>query len=97
RKGHQMSRARRSRLAAALDQQPVQHVLAILGLDDRILDRPGAAARGWYHWPSPRLIWRPSLPRADAYVRPGHDQISLVFAGPLIICTEYKSAASSGS
>jgi hypothetical protein len=77
---HQVDRAGGGGFTAALDEKPVQHMLAVLGLDDGILGRMAVAAGrliplavATAHMPALHLNNR----NADA--RP--DQVSLVLGG----------------
>ena len=79
-----MGRAGGGGFAAVLDQEPVQDMLAVLGLDDRILDRVGVAAGGLV----PLAIAAADVPALhlddrDADAGPGDDEVGLVLGGAL--------------
>ena len=79
-----MGKAGGGGFAAVLDQKPVQDMLAVLGLDDRILDRVGAAAVGLI----PPAMVAADLPALhlddrDADTGPADDKVGLVLLGTL--------------
>ena len=82
--GHRVGRAGGRGFTAVLDQEPVQDVLAVLGLDDWIFDRGCIAAGGLV----PLAVVAADVPaldfhHGDADAGPGDDEVGFVLGGAL--------------